>query len=160
MYKNAFSRPGKISIEVEGKRRVAARKKISGTKTCVQINEASRKSYLYYLMCTFYDRHTQSRCVSRVGHEKRLRKREMIHYTGIPRLRYLVNAPALPMHTNYFVNVSKSMEMRLEGACTPASSIEIVLSLCGEFSGDICMYRGQKDSFFRVVHAKKHLKSV
>lgn len=50
----------------------------------------------------------------------------------------------------YFMNVSKSMKMRLEGARARQLAlcvIEIVLSLCGEFSGDIWMYGGQKYSF-------------
>lgn len=112
-------------------------------------------------MCAFYDRRTQSRRVSRVRHEKRLRKHEMIHYTGIPRLRYLVNAPASLIRTSYFVNVSKSMEMRLEGARTSVSFTRCWNSVCRSAVNSLMIFECmavRRIHFFGSMHAKKTFK--
>lgn len=70
----------------------------------------------------------------------------MIHYTAIMLPGKCIRAARVYM--SYLVNISKSMEMRLEGAYRQAlHAAETVLSLCGKFYGDICMYSGWKDSF-------------
>lgn len=123
MYKSAFFRPTEISIEVEGEQRAAARKKIAGKKHVFELMKPLGRAKCTTRCCAFCDRRMQSRRVSRVAHEKRARKctKWFTLYWHIRWLRYLVNAPASLVHTSYFVNVSKSMKMRSEGARTPAS---------------------------------------
>lgn len=98
------------------------------------------------IWCVHFTGRTQSWHLSRIVHEKETRKREMIHYTAIMLPCKCVSAR---VYMNYLLGISKSMEIRSKGAHTGElySTVETVLSLCGEFYDDICMYSGRKDSF-------------